>query len=369
MEVRQLSSDSSERREDLLGAFVREVRQFNGLGASFFRAAAGQIGMNVTDLQVVDILDVTGQATAGRLAELTGLTTGAITQILDRLEKDGFVRRERDPEDGRRVIVRLTPSEEAGKKIAPVFESVEQDWSQVASDYDDDQLAVLVEFLQRGNAMSREELSRLREVPESGDRDFSLPLGNLRSARLVFPRGAIILNLSAAPEMDELYRAHFEGTVPDVKVQDGTVTIRYPRPKWLHIHEQRTAEVVLSVAIPWQIVIQGGASQIDADLRGLNLLGLEVNGGMSMIKVELSEPSGVVPVRIAGGASEINIRRPAGVAARVHLKGWASTLAFDDQSYEKVGADVRLQSLGHDVAPRYDFEVLGSASTITITSG
>ncbi|HEV8192695.1 MAG TPA: MarR family transcriptional regulator, partial [Ktedonobacterales bacterium] len=357
-----------EKREELLREFVREVRQFNEFGASFFRSVAGRIGMNVTDLQVADILDVTGPTTAGRLAELTGLTTGAITQMLDRLEKDGVVRRERDPEDGRRVIVRLAPSEDAMRKIGPIFDSIGQEWGQVASGYDDEQLTFLLEFLRRSNAKSQEEIAGLREVPAGGDRDFSAPLGDLESARLVFPSGAIQLNVRAHGGMDELYRAHFEGTIPDVKVRESTVTIRYPR-KWLLIREKRTAEVALSVAVPWQIVFQGGASEIDADLRGLNLLGLEVNGGMSMIKAELPEPSSVVPVRIAGGASEINIRRPAGVAARVHLKGWASTLAFDDQSYDKVGADVRLQSPGYDdAAGRYDFEILGSASTITLGS-
>ena len=179
-----------------------------------------------------------------------------------------------------------------------------------------------------------------------------------------------MLTLRADKGMDELYRAHFEGTIPDVKVKDGTVTIRYPRHKWLAIHEQRTAEVALNVGIPWQIEMQGGASVISADLSDLDLLGLEVNGGMSMIEVELPAPTRVVPVRINGGASEIKIRRPAGVAARVHLKGWASTLAFDDQSYEKVGSDVRLQSSGYDGATaRYDIDVAGSASTVHISAG
>lgn len=364
-----MSSDASQKREDLLREFVREVRQFNEFGASFFRAVAGQTGMNVTDLQVTDILDVTGPTTAGRLAELTGLTTGAITQMLDRLEKDGVVRRERDPADGRRVIVRLAPNEDAMRKIGPIFESIGQEWGQIASGYDDEQLAFLLEFLKRSNAMSREEISRLREAPSQGDRDLSAPLGNLESARLVFPTGAIVLNLSADKGMDELYRAHFEGTIPDVKVTEGTITIRYPRRKWFAIHEQRTAEVALNVGIPWQIVIQGGASQIAANLTSLDLLGLEVNGGMSMVEVELPEPTRIVPVRISGGASEIKIRRPAGVAARVHLKGWASALVFDDQSYDEVGSDVRLQSPSYDGATqRYDIEVAGSASMVTISA-
>lgn len=364
-----MSSDASEKHEGLLREFVREVRRFNGLGASFFRAVAGQTGMNVTDLQVIDILDVTGPTTAGRLAELTGLTTGAITQMLDRLEKDGFVRRERDPADGRRVIVRLAPSEDAIRKIGPAFDSIAQEWSQVAASYDDEQLAFLLEFLKRGNAMSQEEMSRLRETPFQGDRDLSAPLGDLESAQLVFPTGAIELNLRADKGIDELYRAHFEGTVPDVKVKEGTVTIKYPRRKWLAIHEQRAAKVALNVGIPWQIVIHGGASQIAADLRGLDLRGLEANGGMSMIEVELPEPTRTVPVRISGGASSIKIRRPAGVSARVQLKGWSTVLVFDDQTYSQVGAGVRLQSPDYeDAAQRYDIEVAGSASMVTITA-
>ena len=64
--------------------------------------------------------------------------------------------------------------------------------------------------------------------------------------------------------------------------------------------------------------------------------------------MELPEPSGTVPVRIAGGASEIVVRRPARVAARVRLKGWASQLTFDDQTFGAVGSDVRLQSPGYE---------------------
>jgi DNA-binding MarR family transcriptional regulator len=61
-----------------------ELRQFTGLAASFFRAAAARLGMTVTDLQVIDILESIGPSTAGQLADLTGLTTGAITGMLNR---------------------------------------------------------------------------------------------------------------------------------------------------------------------------------------------------------------------------------------------------------------------------------------------
>ena len=63
------------------------------------------------------------------------------------------------------------------------------------------------------------------------------------------------------------------------------------------------------------------------------------------------------------------VRRPPGVAARVHLKGWASTFVFDDQRFSYLGNDVRLQSSGFEpTAPYYDIEVTSSVSTVTITT-
>src|SRR6478672_417455 len=105
-----MSRDPQEMRETraaLLAELARELRQFGGLSASYFRAAAARGGMTATDMQVIDSLAITGPTTAGQLADLTGLTTGAITGMLNRLEEAGVVRRERDPNDGRRVSVRL----------------------------------------------------------------------------------------------------------------------------------------------------------------------------------------------------------------------------------------------------------------------
>ncbi len=117
-------------------------------------------------------------------------------------------------------------------------------------------------------------------------------------------------------------------------------------------------------------MIQGGAAEITAELGGLNLAGLEVKGGLSMVRLELPAPSAVVPIRISGGASEVTVQRPAGTAARVHIQGWAYKFVFDDQTFSAVGNDVRLQSSGFDPAtPYYDIEVLSSASQFTITSG
>ncbi|MGI9060855.1 MAG: MarR family transcriptional regulator [Ktedonobacteraceae bacterium] len=365
-----MSSGSQEKSTEIRGEFARELRQFTELGASFFRAAAARIGMTVTDMQVMDTLESTGPATAGQLADLTGLTTGAITGMLNRLEEAGLVRRERDPNDGRKVIVQLARDKGERHAVDPIFDSLGKAWDELASDYDDEQIAFLLEFLKRSNALSRREMFRLQEAPEGEAGIFSAPLGDLESGRLVVSSGVSLLTLRTGRGMDELYQARFEGPMPDVKVKEGVVTIRYPRRLLGLGGEQRVAEITLSTAIPWQIVIQGGASALVAELGGLHLAGLEVKGGLNSIHLDLPVPSsGVVPIRISGGASDITVRRPAGVAARAHLKGWASMFVFDDQTFSDVGNNVWLQSPGYKAtAPCYDIDVSSSASIVTITS-
>ncbi len=255
-------------------------------------------------------------------------------------------------------------------KIGPIFDSLGKAWDELASDYNEEQIAFLLEFLKRSNAMSRKEIIRLQEAPSSEGGIFSAPLLDLESGRLVVSSGISRLTLRTTEGMAELYQARFEGPVPDVAAKDGVVTIRYPRRLLGLGGQQRQAVVTLNVAIPWQIVIQGGASDVTAELGGLDLTGLEVKGGENLMRLELPAPSAVVPIRISGGASEVTIRRPAGTAARVHIKGWAYKFVFDDQTFDYLGKNVQLQSSGFEpTAPYYDIEVLSSASMVTITTG
>jgi DNA-binding MarR family transcriptional regulator len=365
-----LSRDSQEQRAQLLTELAQELGQLKGLSASFVRAAAARMGVTVTDMQVIESLTSSGPMTAGQLADLTGLTTGAITGMLNRLEEAGLVRRERDPEDGRRVIVRINPDTDQIRGIGPSFDSIGKALEEQISRYNDEQIAFLVEFLKRSNAASRQEIRWLREAPRNEEDVYSAPLEDVVSGRLVVASGLTQLTVRADAGMTELYQGRFEGSVPDVKTKDGVVTIRYPRHLWVLGGGQGAAEVTLNVALPWWIVIQGGASDITAELGSLNLAGLEVKGGLSTIRLELPVPSGVVPIRISGGASQVTVRRPAGVPARVHLKGWASEFVFDDQRFSNLGNDVRLQSPGYEgTAPGYDIEVSSSVSMVTITSG
>jgi DNA-binding MarR family transcriptional regulator len=370
MEGQALSSFSQDERANIREEFSREMRQFTGINASFYRVAATRIGIAVTDMQVLDILDLIGPATAGQLADLTGLTTGAITRILDRLEKAGLVCRERDPTDGRKVIVRLARGKDEMSKVRSILDSVEQTWDEVASRYDDEQLAFLLEFLKYSTMRSRKELAQLQQEAPAGEGEiFSAPLDGQESGRLVVSCGISRLTVRADEEMAGLYQACFEGPVPGVKAKDGVVTIRYPRRLLGLGEKQGQAMVALSVAIPWWIAIQGGAAEAVAELGGLNLAGLEVKGGFNTIRLDLPTPTGRVPIRLAGGASEITVRRPAGVATRINFKGWADALVFDDQAFSVAGNISQLQSPGFDpTAPCYDIEITSYANRVTIIS-
>src|SRR5919109_4685045 len=91
-------------RAALLAALEREMRRMSGQSVLFSHAVAERVGMHPTDLECLGFLADEGPLPAGRLAELTGLTTGAVTRMVDRLERAGYVRREADPRDRRRVI-------------------------------------------------------------------------------------------------------------------------------------------------------------------------------------------------------------------------------------------------------------------------
>jgi hypothetical protein len=268
------------------------------------------------------------------------------------------------------VIVRLAVGSDGKQEPSPLFASLEKAWEEMAARYDDEQKAFLLEFFQRSNTLARDEIARLREASVGDEGIFSAPLGDLESARLVFPSDGVQLRLRAGELGGALYQARFEGPTPDVKVKSSVVTIRYPRLGWIPSREKRVAEVTLNTAIPWSIVIRSGGSEITAELGGLDLFDLEANGGGSTFYVELPEPKRVVPIRVGGSGSGFTVQRPSGVAARVRQKGWGSGVDFDDQTDSGMSSDGWLQSPNYEgAAVRYDIETSGSGSGFTITTG
>src|SRR5262245_42675343 len=155
-------SRGTRKRTELIAALGDEFRQLSTATILFHQAIADRLGMNVTDHKCADILLGTGPITAGELARRTGLTTGAITGVIDRLEKAGFVRRAKDAGDRRRVIIEPLP-EQIGRKIGPLFESIAQAMAELCGDYTMEELAVIREFTARAHQSAYEEIRKLRE--------------------------------------------------------------------------------------------------------------------------------------------------------------------------------------------------------------
>jgi DNA-binding MarR family transcriptional regulator len=129
----------------------------------FSQAVAERLGVHSTDIETVDLLHIMGPMTAGRLAEVTGLTTGATTRLIDRMERAGFARRRHDPSDRRRVVVEAT-MDNAGR-ILPLFEPIARRMGELWSTYSTEQLAVMVDFFRKSNLVMSEENARLRPRP------------------------------------------------------------------------------------------------------------------------------------------------------------------------------------------------------------
>lgn len=153
-------------RTELINALYQAGRELSTTAVLFHSVVAEQVGLNVTEWKCLDILELRGPLMAGELAELTGLTTGAITGVIDRLEQGGFVRRERDPHDRRKVIVQPTGEHKQG--MIQVFDSLMQRYTELFEAYNEQELAFILEYLTRSNAVMAAETTKLRQERKSG---------------------------------------------------------------------------------------------------------------------------------------------------------------------------------------------------------
>ena len=370
------SGHASERLTD---AVLRATRKVSSQAALFSQAVADRIGLATIDVECLELLNDEGPVTVGRLAEWTGLSTGAATRMIDRLEQAGYVRRVADPADRRRVVVE--PVAERMASLAAIHESIARAQLEVIARFSDEQLVAIADYLETSIDVARQEAAKMRAPGDAVDGgSFAAPVGGTTAGRLVFTSGAPNVLLRGDPRLRELYRATFEGPVPRVRVRDGVVTVHYGRFNWfdwrarvgdmnveamLHWRKDR-GEIALNPAVPWDIELRGGASRLSGDLRLVDLRSFELAGGTSKVELTLPRPTGVVSIRITGGMSIVSIHRPRGVAARLTLRGGAGQIVLDDQRVKGPG-NLLLETPGAgSAAARYDVEITGGASRVAL---
>lgn len=149
-------------RQGLVAALGAALREVSGLGVLYSHAVAARVGLAPTDLECLGYL-ADGPVSAGALAEATRLTTGAITGVIDRLERAGFATRQADPADRRRVLVQATPA--AMARVAPLYAPLEQAALGALQDYNDAELSLLLDFLQRSGEAALTALAELLSEP------------------------------------------------------------------------------------------------------------------------------------------------------------------------------------------------------------
>ncbi|WP_185949536.1 MarR family winged helix-turn-helix transcriptional regulator [Microbispora sp. KK1-11] len=153
----------SRHRSQMLRSLMEAMRENAGRGVVLHQVIADRFGLGPTDLKCLDLARHEPELTAGRLAELTGLSTSAVTSLIDRLERGGFVERRRDGLDRRKVLIRSTGRHEAA--LEEIFALLESEFGAIAADYDDEQLALLTEFVARLNARAHEVTATLTGRP------------------------------------------------------------------------------------------------------------------------------------------------------------------------------------------------------------
>ena len=145
---------STRKRGALHAEIVAEIRRFIAGTILFNQKVADHTGLHLTDMQCINLLELLGPVTPGTLASHTGLTTGGVTVMLDRLEKAGFVKRERNPNDRRSVLVRANPGKL--RKINALYDGINRQFGAFLAQTPEAELQTVVKFLSRMNTIRRE---------------------------------------------------------------------------------------------------------------------------------------------------------------------------------------------------------------------
>jgi DNA-binding MarR family transcriptional regulator len=154
------------KRNELLGRLSLAIRASQNTAEAFDEQVAAMLGVNRTDLRCLDILDRRGPLTAGQLAVAMHLSTGAVTTLVDRLERAGYARRVRDTADRRRVLVELEP--ETHRRTMEFYEPLYFETVRLLEGRSDEEIEQMIEFLEHGTAMVEAELEKLEGGAGSG---------------------------------------------------------------------------------------------------------------------------------------------------------------------------------------------------------
>lgn len=200
-------------------------------------------------------------------------------------------------------------------------------------------------------------------------------VGNLSHATARIDVGAANITVSDSTSIgDDLFHAHiaYSGRKPDVNLDasSGDLHISQGNTSGFFFQNRRfVLNLQLSPSVTWKITVDSGAATDTFNLTRVRVAGIELNTGASREEITLGNPSGTVPITINGGALTVNVHRPQGVAASVAVSGGAVSLTFDGRQSHAIGTLTAQTSNFDSASDRYEIQVNGGASTVTIDAG
>jgi hypothetical protein len=247
--------------------------------------------------------------------------------VIDRLEKAAFVRRFPDPDDRRKVLLRVS-----GERAAALDAIVAGAAGRDAGDE-------VVRFLEEQGAALRRETERLRAGQPVGalssDGTISFAKGALRAARFEVAGGAMDLQVLGAPLAEQLFRAELSG--PPVRITEQAGHVRLAHRGFARGKPKGTVQ--LNDELPWALRVSGGRNRLSFDLTQVRVNEVEVEGGDGKLRFRFGQVEDAVAIRVNGGASEFVFERPASLHVEVVARGRISKLTVGSQERGALAMD------------------------------
>ncbi|HEY4020060.1 MAG TPA: MarR family transcriptional regulator [Pseudonocardiaceae bacterium] len=133
----------------------------------FHEAVGRLLGLSSVERKCIDVLQRLGPVSAGTIGDHTGLTTGAVTGLMDRLERAGYIRRARDPQDRRKVVVELLPNPRMDALMAAAFGPFVEDMTALMAGYGPDELRAISDWVGRTTSVLVANTRRVMTLPEA----------------------------------------------------------------------------------------------------------------------------------------------------------------------------------------------------------
>lgn len=157
-------------KKELIEEWSQEIQRAGTLTVLHTNAVATQIGLSATEFEAIDVISRNQPITAGQLALACGLTTGAVTGLIDRIEAAGFVERRKDPKDRRKVLLVPVENSELSTKVRALYQPISEGYMEIANKFTAEELNFLICTQAKMNDMARRVINQLHENVKHGQK-------------------------------------------------------------------------------------------------------------------------------------------------------------------------------------------------------